>query len=121
MTFHAYMLRCADGSYYLGHTDNLEQRVAQHHSGDIPGYTQSRRPVALVWSQDFGTRDEALSAEQQIKGWSRKKKEALIVGDWDAIRQAARKSFDTGLRQAQPLLRMNGNMNEVAPLPPVIV
>ncbi|KMS58400.1 TrmH family RNA methyltransferase [Sphingobium cupriresistens] len=121
MTFHAYMLRCADGSYYLGHTDNLEQRVAQHHSGDIPGYTQSRRPVALIWSQDFGTRDEALSAEQQIKGWSRKKKEALIVGDWDAIRKAARKSFDTGLRQAQPLLRMNGNMNEVAPLPPVIV
>tara|TARA_R110000787_G_scaffold275643_3_gene384292 strand:+ start:2026 stop:3081 length:1056 start_codon:yes stop_codon:yes gene_type:complete len=121
MTFHTYMLHCADGSYYLGHTDNLEQRVAQHQSGEIPGYTQSRRPVALVWSQDFGTRDEALSAEQQIKGWSRKKKEGLIAGDWDAIRLAARKSFDTGLRQAQPLLRTNGNMIEHAPPPPVIV
>ncbi|MEG8223398.1 GIY-YIG nuclease family protein [Sphingomonas sp. HH69] len=121
MTFHTYMLHCADGSYYLGHTDNLEQRVAQHQSGEIPGYTQSRRPVALVWSQDFGTRDEALSAEQQIKGWSRKKKEGLIAGDWDAIRLAARKSFDTGLRQAQPLLRTNGNMIESTPPPPVIV
>ena len=121
MTFHSYMLHCSDGSYYLGHTDNLEQRVAQHQSGEIPGYTQSRRPVALVWSQDFGTRDEALSAEQQIKGWSRKKKEGLIAGDWDAIRLAARKSFDTGLRQAQPLLRTNGNMIEHTPPPPVIV
>ncbi|SER12166.1 TrmH family RNA methyltransferase [Sphingobium sp. YR768] len=122
MTFHAYMLQCADGSYYVGHSDNLEQRIAQHQSGAIAGYTQSRLPVSLVWSQDFGSRDEALSAEQQIKGWSRKKKEALIAGDWDAIRQAARKSFDTGLRQAQPLLRTNGvEMKDNNPLPPVIV
>jgi tRNA/rRNA methyltransferase len=122
MTFHAYMLQCADGSYYMGHSDNLEQRIAQHQSGAIAGYTQSRLPVSLVWSQDFGSRDEALSAEQQIKGWSRKKKEALIAGDWDAIRQAARKSFDTGLRQAQPLLRTNGvEMKDNNPLPPVIV
>ncbi|ASY45523.1 MAG: TrmJ/YjtD family RNA methyltransferase [Pseudomonadota bacterium] len=121
MTFHTYMLHCADGSYYVGHTDNLEQRIAQHQSGEISGYTQTRRPVALVWSQDFGTRDEALSAEQQIKGWSRKKKEGLIAGDWDAIRQAARKSFDTGLRQAQPLLRTNGIEMTAFPPPPVIV
>ncbi|GBH30562.1 TrmJ/YjtD family RNA methyltransferase [Sphingobium xenophagum] len=121
MTFHTYMLHCADDSYYVGHTDNLEQRIAQHQSGEIPGYTQTRRPVALVWSQDFGTRDEALSAEQQIKGWSRKKKEGLIAGDWDAIRQAARKSFDTGLRQAQPLLRTNGIEMTAFPPPPVIV
>jgi tRNA/rRNA methyltransferase len=122
MTFHTYMLHCSDGSYYLGHTDNLEQRIAQHQSGEIPGYTQSRRPVTLVWSQDFGTRDEALSAEQQVKGWSRRKKEGLIAGDWEVIRQAARKSFDTGLRQAQPLLRTNGDtMTANTPLPPVIV
>lgn len=122
MSFYAYMLRCADGSYYLGHTDNLELRLGQHHSGEVAGYTQRRRPVTLVWSEAFGTRDEAIAAEQQIKGWSRKKKEALIAGDWDAIRLAARKSFDTGLRQAQPLLRTNGDMNnEIPPLPPVIV
>jgi len=122
MTFHTYMLHCSDGSYYLGHTDNLEQRIAQHQSGEMAGYTQNRRPVTLVWSQDFGTRDEALSAEQQIKGWSRKKKAALIAGDWDAIRQAARKSFDTGLRQAQPLLRTNDLMeNDITTPSPVIV
>lgn len=106
--FHTYMLRCADGSYYLGHTDALEQRITQHERGEILGYTSSRRPVLLVWQQRFGTRDEALSAERQIKGWSRKKKEALIAGDWGALQRAARKSFDTGLRQAQPLLRTNG-------------
>lgn len=122
MSFYAYMLHCADGSYYLGHTDNLEQRIAQHLSGEIAGYTQSRRPLTLVWSQEFGSRDEALAAEQQVKGWSRKKKEALIAGDWEAIKQAARKSFDTGLRQAQPLLRMNGSeMIDNKHLRPVIV
>jgi tRNA/rRNA methyltransferase len=95
--------------------------LGQHHSGEVAGYTQRRRPVTLVWSEAFGTRDEALAAEQQIKGWSRKKKEALIAGNWDAIRLAARKSFDTGLRQAQPLLRTNGIMTDTSPLPPVIV
>ena len=116
MTFHADMLRCADGSYYLGHTDNLEQRVEQHQSGDIAGYTQSRRPVMLMWQQDFSTREEALAAEQQVKGWSRAKKEALIAGDWERVSQLARKSFDTELRQAQPLLRTNGMEKGSPPL-----
>lgn len=108
MSFHVYLLRCSDGSYYVGQTDALEQRVGQHQRGDIPGYTQKRRPVTLAWSQDFPSRLEAIEAEQQIKGWSRAKKEALTKGDWEAIRILARKSFDTGLRQAQPLLRTNG-------------
>ena len=93
MPFWAYMLRCADGSYYVGHTDNLEHRIGQHQSGAIPGYTHERRPVTLVWSQDFPSREEALAAELQIKRWSRAKKEALIRGDWDGLRQAARKQF----------------------------
>lgn len=110
MSFYAYMLRCADGSYYVGHTEALEQRIGQHDRGEIPGYTQRRRPVALVWSQDFPSRLEALEAERQIKGWSRAKKEALIASNWAEIQRLARKSFDTGLRQAQPLLRANGVM-----------
>jgi len=81
----AYMLRCADGSYYVGHTDDLSARIAAHQSGLIEGYTRKRRPVAMVWSQDFPERDQAFRAERQIKGWSRAKKEALIRGDWDAI------------------------------------
>ena len=93
MSFYAYMLRCADGSYYVGHTDDLEARVGAHQSGLIPGYTQKRRPLQLVWSQDFHSREEALAAERQIKGWSRAKKEALIRGDWDAVQLLSRKLF----------------------------
>ena len=89
MSFWAYMLRCADRSYYLGHTDELERRVAQHQAGEVNGYTRSRRPVVLVWQQDFATREEALAAERRVKGWSRAKKEALIAGDWDKIRRLA--------------------------------
>jgi tRNA/rRNA methyltransferase len=89
MSFWAYMLRCADGSYYVGHSDDLEARVGAHESGLIEGYTQKRRPVTLVWSQDFPDRDQAFAAERQIKGWSRAKKEALIRGDWPAIHRLA--------------------------------
>jgi predicted GIY-YIG superfamily endonuclease len=91
MAFWVYILRCADSSYYTGHTDNLQQRVGQHQTGQIPGYTETRRPVQLVFSQDFTTREEALAAELQIKGWSRKKKEALMRGDWEALRAASKK------------------------------
>lgn len=89
--FWAYILRCGDGSYYTGHTDDLEKRVAEHQHGEIPGYTCDRRPVDLVWSQDFPSRHEALEAEQTIKGWSRAKKEALVRGDWAAIQRLARR------------------------------
>lgn len=89
MSFWVYMLRCADSSYYVGHTDNLEQRIGQHQTGIVPGYTHNRRPVTLVYSQELQTREEALSAERQIKGWNRAKKEALVEGDWRRIQQLA--------------------------------
>ena len=90
MPFWTYMLHCADRSFYTGHTDDLQTRVAQHETGAIPGYTQNRRPIKLVWSQEFGTRMEALEAERQIKGWSRAKKLALIREDWKLISTLAR-------------------------------
>ncbi|WP_246099309.1 GIY-YIG nuclease family protein [Methylibium rhizosphaerae] len=83
------MLQCRDRSYYVGHTEDLEHRVAAHQAGGIPGYTATRRPVVLCWSQEFGTREEALAAERRVKGWSRTKKEALIRGDWLAVRRHA--------------------------------
>ena len=97
MAFRAYMLRCADGTYYTGHTDNLELRLAQHASGETGGYTASRLPVELVWSEAFGSRAEALEAELKVKGWSRAKKQALIRGDWAAIQRLARRNrpFET--------------------------
>lgn len=83
------MLRCNDASFYVGHTDDLERRVAEQLHGEQPCYTRSRRPVELVWSQEFATREEALATERQIKGWGRAKKEALILNDWLAIRRHA--------------------------------
>jgi predicted GIY-YIG superfamily endonuclease len=91
MAFYAYMLRCCDGRYYAGSTDDLEARVAQHRSGHDPGcYTFKRRPLELVWSDSFSTRIEAKEAERRLKGWSRAKKEALIAGDWDRVKLLAR-------------------------------
>lgn len=89
LPFHTYMLRCADGSFYIGHTGDLERRIAEHHHGQIPGYTASRRPVELVWNDTFPTRIEAMEAERKLKGWSRAKKQALIDGDWALIGQLA--------------------------------
>lgn len=86
MPYYAYMLKCADGSYYTGSTTNLELRLAEHEAGlDPKAYTYSRRPIQLVWFQEFVTHDEAFRAEHQIKGWSRAKKEALIRNDWEEI------------------------------------
>ncbi len=98
MTFWAYVVRCADDSYYTGHTDDLERRIGQHNLGEIPGYTQTRRPVELMWSQDFPSRQEALAAEFQVKGWSRRKKEALSRGDWADLHDAAIPPRERALR-----------------------
>ncbi|NOT10829.1 MAG: GIY-YIG nuclease family protein [Methylococcaceae bacterium] len=87
--FWVYILRCADGSYYTGHTDDLERRMAQYQAGECTGYTAKRLPVEFVWSQETVTREEALSAERQIKGWSRNKKEAMMRGDWEVVSRLA--------------------------------
>ncbi|HIG0328609.1 TPA: GIY-YIG nuclease family protein [Legionella pneumophila] len=84
--FWVYILQCSDKSYYTGQTDNLEKRLTQHQDKMIPGcYTSTRLPIQLKFSQEFMSREEALIAERQIKGWSRRKKEALIKGDWQAL------------------------------------
>ena len=88
--FHCYILKCADGSYYVGHTDDMEKRLAQHQSGAYTGYTYKRRPVELLWNDAFQNRDDAKAVEKQIKGWSRAKKEALALGDWEIISELAR-------------------------------
>jgi predicted GIY-YIG superfamily endonuclease len=89
MSFYVYILRCVDYSYYVGHTDDIQRRIAQHDAGEIPGYTEGRRPVRLVFAQEFSTREEALAAERQLKGWSRAKKEALILDNWERVRLLA--------------------------------
>lgn len=82
-----YMLRCRDGSYYVGSTRaTLEQRVAQHDAGTFDGYTARRRPVELVWHQEFQRITDAIACERQMKGWTRAKKEAVIGADWETVR-----------------------------------
>ena len=90
-SFYVYILRCNDGSYYVGHTDDLETRLALHADGSLRGYTLQRRPVQLVFAREFETREDALARERQIKGWSRAKKEALIRGDWPAVQRLSKR------------------------------
>ena len=90
MQFWTYMLRCADGSYYVGHTENLEARFWQHQQGILCDWKSRRRPVELVWSESAPTRYEALCFERRVKGWSRAKKEALIRSDWKRVNWLSR-------------------------------
>ncbi len=85
-TFWAYMLRCADGKYYVGQTSDLEGRVHEHQLGAVRGFTFTRRPLELVWSEAFSERAQAMEAERRVKDWSRIKKEALIEGNDDRLR-----------------------------------
>jgi putative endonuclease len=87
------MLRCADGSYYVGSAtgEDLGPRVDQHNAGSYPGYTFSRRPVVLVWSEYFDRITDGIAAERQIKGWSRAKKEALLRSDWTKVSELSRR------------------------------
>ena len=89
-----YILRCSDGSYYIGVTRTaLEIRTAQHNAGTFGGYTATRRPVTLVFSQWFDRITDAIENERKLKKWSRAKKEAFVRGDFEAVRQlSARRS-----------------------------
>jgi putative endonuclease len=89
---YVYMLRCADGSYYVGSARRgLDQRLDEHNAGTYGGYTSTRRPVTLVWAQHFLLITDAIAVERQIKGWSRAKKEALIRSDYEAIRTLSKR------------------------------
>jgi putative endonuclease len=91
MDIHVYMLRCADGSYYVGLTRaGIAKRLAEHNDGVFDGYTSRRRPVTLVWSQDFLVLTQAIACERRLKGWRREKKEAVIRGDYEALRSLSR-------------------------------
>lgn len=110
--FWVYILHCNDGYYYTGHTDNLEVRISQHQTGESDGYTSTRRPVSLLWSQECATREEALAAELQIKGWSRKKKEAMMRGDWAEVsRLACSKSAHASTSSARTDVQANDQDN----------
>jgi putative endonuclease len=87
-----YIVRCADGSLYVGTTRaTLEVRIAQHNAGILGGYTKPRRPVELIFSQWFDRITDAIENERRLKKWSRAKKEALIRGYFASLQQLARR------------------------------
>ena len=87
-----YIFRCSDGSYYVGTTrDSLESRIAQHNAGAFQGYTASRRPVELIFSQWFDRITDAIENERKLKKWSRAKKEAFVRGDFESLQQLAKR------------------------------
>ena len=87
-----YIVRCSDGSLYIGITrTTLEMRIAQHNDGTFEGYTRSRRPVVLVFSQWFDRITEAIVNERKLKKWTRAKKEAFIRGDIASLQILARR------------------------------
>lgn len=85
-----YILQCSDGSYYTGSTTDLELRLQQHQNGEGANYTKKRRPVTLVFCEEFNQIDEAFYKEKQVQGWSRKKKEALILGRLESLPELSR-------------------------------
>ena len=80
-----YILRCSDDSYYVGSTRNLESRLWQHQQGLGADYTKRRLPVELVYAYEFERVIDAFAMEKRVQGWSRKKREALIRGDYEAL------------------------------------
>jgi len=92
MSAFLYVLRCADGRYCIGTTrGSLENRIAEHNARHFGGFTAKRRPVALVFAQEFDRITDAIAAERQVKGWRREKKAALITGDFALLRQLSKR------------------------------
>ncbi|MFY0630851.1 MAG: GIY-YIG nuclease family protein [Flavobacteriaceae bacterium] len=82
---YVYILECSDGSYYTGSTKDITKRIEQHKNGHGANHTKKRLPISWVYLEEFTRIDEAFYREKQIQGWSRKKKEALIKGDFNQL------------------------------------
>jgi predicted GIY-YIG superfamily endonuclease len=80
-TFFVYILRCSDGSFYVGHSENPEERVAAHNGGRGAAWTACRTPVVLAFKEPCATEEDAVRRERQIKRWTHAKKEALVDGN----------------------------------------
>jgi putative endonuclease len=86
--YYVYILLCSDQFYYTGITNDLERRMHEHHTGfNLKCYTYDRRPVELVFIEIFNSPQEAIEFEKKIKGWSRKKKQAIINNNWEKLKE----------------------------------
>lgn len=85
-----YILECSDGSFYAGSTIDLEQRILEHNSGIGSNYTEKKRPVKLIYHEEYDTIEEAYLREKQIQKWSRKKKLALMNGEFQTLKELSK-------------------------------
>jgi predicted GIY-YIG superfamily endonuclease len=88
--FFVYILRCSDGTFYIGHSKNVEERVTAHNDGQGAVWTARRRPVRLAYRETFATEAAAVKRERQIKRWTRAKKEALVEGDLARLKELSK-------------------------------
>ncbi len=88
-----YILECADGTFYIGSTKDLEKRIREHESESGAQYTAKRLPVKLVYFEEYERIDEAFYREKQVQGWSHAKKKALIERKKEELPGLARKDF----------------------------
>jgi putative endonuclease len=86
-----YIVRCSDNSYYIGYTTNLNQRLKEHNEGSGGHNTKIKRPVKLMYHEEYDNKYAALKRETQLKRWSRAKKEALIKGDFDSLKKLSKR------------------------------
>ena len=96
-----YILKCADGSYYTGVTNDIQRRFWQHQQGQVPGYTHRRRPVTLAWCLDDVDIASAIHTEKRIKGWRRAKKEALIRDEVERLPELSQAYSKRGRSMAE--------------------
>ena len=95
--YFVYILKCKDDSFYTGFTNNLDRRLYEHNAGlSKDSYTYDKRPVELVWYEMFTEPTQAILIEKKIKGWSRRKKQALIDEDWDKLVKYSKNYTDFG-------------------------
>ncbi|HET8828427.1 MAG TPA: GIY-YIG nuclease family protein [Pelobium sp.] len=88
--YYVYILKCNDNSYYTGVTNDIDRRLKEHQNGFNPkSFTHNRRPVELVFCDYFIDINQAIAFEKQVKGWNRKKKEAIILGEWNKLKELA--------------------------------
>lgn len=96
-TYYVYILKCSDDSFYTGITSNLTRRLSDHNKGvEKNAYTFNKRPVSLKWFAEFTNVNLAIEKEKQLKGWSRRKKQALIDADWEKLIQFSKNYTEYG-------------------------
>ena len=86
--YFVYILKCNDGSYYTGVTNDIDRRFYEHQNGENTRcYTYRKRPLTIVFCEEFSDVNQAIALEKQIKGWTRKKKEAIIEKNWEKLKE----------------------------------